>query len=115
MMDHLCAECTAHIGIVRHHSDRILLAYEEVGKTGGCGAGILSFVPFGIAVGHGRAAIDQKRRAEVGFGLVLFNIKAIAFRPHFPVEMPDIVARRVFPVLDKLDGMAKERAGVKAG
>ena len=53
--------------------------------------------------------------AQVGLGLVLFDIKAVGFGPNFPVEVANVVAGRVFAVLDELDAVAEDRAAVHAG
>ncbi len=64
---------------------------------------------------HRIADIHDHVAAQVGFFLELLDVKLVGFGPDFPVEMANVVARRVVAVLDEFDRMAKERAAVHAG
>ena len=52
---------------------------------------------------HRRAGVEHEVAAEVRVGLELLHVKAIRAREHAPVEKLEIIARRVCPILRKLD------------
>src|SRR5262249_17252177 len=78
-------------------------------------AGVLVLVQRPAAVVHRFAGIDHQRRLEVGLGFVLLHVVAIGLGPDLPVEVANIVARRVLAVLGELDALPEERAPVHAG
>ena len=52
---------------------------------------------------------------QIGFLFKLLQVKAIAFAEHFPIDVTQIVARRVLAMLGKLVREAAIGAAVKAG
>jgi hypothetical protein len=60
-----------------------------------------------LTVGHARRTIDQKRATQIGLFFILFDNKAILTSPHFPVDMAQVIAGYVLPMLYELDRLAK--------
>ena len=64
---------------------------------------------------HALAGIEQQITKQVGFLFKLLQIKPIAFAEHLPIDIAQIVARRVLAMLGKFVREAAVRAAVKAG
>src|SRR5437879_11258760 len=86
-------------------------------QAGGHGAAIVVLVEMPLdlaAIVHGVADIHDQVAAQIGLFLELLDVELVSLGPDFPVEMANVVARRVIPVLHALDGMAEERTAVHA-
>src|SRR5439155_15282254 len=63
---------------------------------------------------HGFRDVEQHRKVGVGVGLVLLDVVAIRARVHAPVDLADIVARHVAPMLGEIDRRAEIRRAMEA-
>ena len=52
---------------------------------------------------------------QVGVFLVLLDVIAVLFGPHFPIDVPQVVAVAVLAVLQKLDRLPEVRTAMHAG
>src|SRR5262249_13881258 len=64
---------------------------------------------------HAARRVDEKIRAEVGFLLVFLDVVAIRLAIRPPVDVPDLIARIILPMLRELDAEALVRRLVNAG
>src|SRR5262249_30202418 len=80
------------------------------GQAGGVGELSLILGP----VGHRAAGVQEQRRAEVRLLLVLADVEAVALAEDPPVDVADLVAGDVLPVLLELDAVALLRRAVQA-
>ncbi len=64
-------------------------------------------------VGHARRAINDEVRLEISFFFIFFDEVTIGLTERPPVDMPDLVARAVLPMLGELDGEPLKRALVQ--
>ena len=94
-----------HLRVKGHQADHILLLLEHVGQTRGTGAGVVELRAV-LAVLHRLAGVHDQGALEVGFLFVFFDVEAVRFGPDLPVEMPRVVAGRVFAMRRELDGEA---------
>ena len=95
-----------HLVVKGNQADRILLPQQQVAQV---------LVKRAAAVVHRFAHVHDQRAAQVGFFLVLLDVVAVGLGPHLPVEVAEIVARDILPMLNKLDRVAEERALVHTG
>ncbi len=108
-------EVEPDLGVERGHPHGVLLAHHQVGQHRGQVRGVLELGDARrLAVGHRSAAIEQDLGAEVGFLLVLFDIKPVGAPENPPVEVPRIVAGGVLAMLGELDAEPLVGAGVQA-
>src|SRR5262249_15641287 len=66
-------------------------------------------------ISHAAAGIDQEIRAEVCFLLVFLDVVTIRLTVRSPVDVPNLVARIVLPMLGELDPETLIRRLVNAG
>ena len=64
---------------------------------------------------HALARIEQQVQNEIGFDLELLEVEAVGLAEHLPIDVPQVVARRVLAMLGKLVRKALVRAAVQAG
>ena len=56
-----------------------------------------------LAIPHGFAGVQQDRAPQVGLFFIFLDIKAIGSAPDFPVNMTQIIARRILSVRCKFN------------
>ena len=95
-------------------ADGVLLAKEQIGQCGGGRDRVVVFGHRAAAVFHAGRDIDQQAAAEVRVFFVLLDVEAVLLGPDLPIDAAQVVARRVFAVLEELDGLAEVRAAVHA-
>ena len=59
--------------------------------------------------------VHQQRAAQVGVLLELLHIQPILPGPHLPIDVPQVVASRVFAMLQEFDRLPEVGAAVHAG
>ena len=67
-----------------------------------------------IGVTHRAREIHHEVAGEVRLGLELLDVESVGLGEDRPVDVRDIVARRVLTMLGELDRESLERAGMKA-
>ena len=109
-------DVAAHLRIEGDQAHAVLLPEHQVGQAGREPRGVL---PFGEAAAapviHRAAQIEQQGRAEIRLLLVLADVIAIRAPEDAPVDVANLVARHIRPVLLELDGKALVRRAVQAG
>ena len=65
-------------------------------------------------IAHRCARINKKMNPSVGVALILLNVKPIGSRKQLPIEMTEIIARHVRPMLGEVGGEAEIRRTMKA-
>jgi hypothetical protein len=65
-----------------------------------------------IAIIHRLTGIEQDRAFEIRLFLVFLDVESVGLGPDFPVDVANIVARRVFAVRGELDCKAVIRTTV---
>lgn len=98
-------------------ADPIILIENQAGQGGGDNAGVMPFADRGTItlVRHAAGAIDRQQTGEIGFGLIPFQHQAIGSAQDFPVEMAQIIAGDIRPVVGKIDAVALMGAAMTAG
>ena len=104
----------AHVLVEGDDANGVLLPQQQIAQAGRDGATIIVLVQRSTAVVHRLADVHHQVATQIGLGLELFDIEAIRFGPYLPVEVANVVAGGVFPVLYEFDRMAEERAAVHA-
>ena len=84
-------------------SHGVLLPENQVGETGGHRAGILVLAQRSVAVLHAVGHIDHQRAPHICIFFELFDYQPVGPCPHFPIDVPQIIATNVFAMLCKLD------------
>jgi len=102
-----------HYAIIhRTQPGGILLFDNYISQGGGYQPGIF---PLGErrslgAIPHGLTAVEQQIAGEIGLGFILFQIVTIRFGVDFPVDITQVIAGRVLPMLGELGGKTVKRA-----
>ena len=108
----------ANVAVERYEPGRVLLVRGEVGHRGGEVAGVFQLgEAAGIvgAVAHAAAHIEQADNVHVRLHLEALHVVALGAGEHFPVNRAQLVARRVFAMVHKLDAVAVVRRAVARG
>jgi hypothetical protein len=103
--------------IERHEPDGIPLVEYEIRK-GGCRAlSVRKLRKRRVRplILHALAGIEQQITKQVGFLFKLFQIEPVTLTEHFPIDIAQIIARRVLAMLGKFVREAAVGAAVKAG
>ena len=88
----------------QYQSDGVLLLLHQVSKAGRRRRRIIELAPAGFfSVPHRTTAINKQMTVEVGFFFIFLDVQPVGFGPDFPIDMSQIVARRVFAVSRELD------------
>jgi hypothetical protein len=66
-------------------------------------------------IAHALADVDCQVARQARLGLELLEIDAIGFADHLPIDIPQVVPRRVLPMLGELDRLPSIRAAMLAG
>src|SRR5262249_14420724 len=99
--------------VERQKSDRVVLANSEICQ-GRCEVlCILELRHLRAAVVHRGARVDQQMDLRVCVSLIFFYVEAIGASQQLPVEMSEIVARHVLPVLGEVGREPEVRRAVK--
>jgi hypothetical protein len=107
-------------GIIEaHQADGIALTQEDIRERERERAGITVLCgSFGERIGmmwvvHGGGGIEEEISAEIGLILELLDVVAVAFRQEPPIEMAEIIARRIFFMLGEFDALSAMGALMK--
>ena len=85
------------------------------GKASGQCLGIIQLAQSLVTLKpHGAGVIAEEFDSKVGLVFKLFDVKAIRFCECPPVDVPDVVARRVEFMLTELDGGASAGRAMEA-
>ncbi len=94
--------------------DVIVICQNDIGERQRyVGGGQIFF--FARGKRHRGAGVDEDVSEQIDFLAEDFNIKPIGARVDAPVEIAQIVARRVAPIVGKFQARAAPRRGVAAG
>ena len=105
--------------VVGDEADGVLLADEHIGKRRGEMLGVFELgepVRRGrSAVAHRTRGVEENRRAEVRLVDEFTHVVALPAGDQLPVQLAQVIARRVLAVLRELDRRALPRAPMLAG
>ena len=106
----------AHRLVERDEARRVALAEQHQGERGQEPARVVELreAPRRAAPGHRRAHVADEHRAEVGLLLELLHIDAVVAAEQLPVDVAELVAGLVHPVLGELDRESATRGPVKS-
>lgn len=91
---------------------RVLLSQGEVGQTSGDGCPIIELVQRSSTVLHTLRSIDEEGAPEIGILFVLLDVETVLASVNLPVDVPEVVTRRVLPVLYELDRLTEVRTAM---
>ncbi len=100
-----CRQHLANFGIERDEPDHVLLLLQHVGETRRAGGRIIVLRAV-LTVVHRFTGIDDQGALEVRLLFVFLDVEPVSLGPDLPVDVPGIVAGRVFAVGGKFDGKA---------
>ena len=103
------ADRGSHTFVEGHAADGVLLPQQQIGQAHRDRAGVFVLVQRPAAVLHAVRDVDQQRAAEVGVFLELLDVVAVLLGPDLPVDVAQVVAGRVFAVLQELDRLPEVR------
>ena len=96
------------IALVEHGAaDGVLLAQQQIRQRGGGRDRVVVLGQRPAAVFHAGRDIDQQAAAEVGVLFVLLDVEPVLLGPDLPIDAAQVVARRVFAVLQELDAIGR--------
>ena len=106
--------CTARLrgqdgadGLVEDHEPGgVTLPHQHQRERGGEAAGVVEFREAGVGrarPGHRAAGVEHHHGAEVGLFLELLDVQPVLRAQQLPVDVAELVARLVHPVLGELD------------
>ena len=103
--------------IERHEPDRVALVQHQIRQRRRRTLGVRELRERRVRplVLHALAGIEQQIAEQIGFLFKLLQIESIAFAEHFPIDVAQIVARRVLAMLGKFVREAAVRAAMQAG
>ena len=101
--------------VERRQADRVLLADHQVGQRGREVGPVVRLAQAAGGVVHRCGGVEEDRRAEVRLFLVQLHVELLGLGVGLPVEVLQVVAGHVLPVLRELDRGAVEGRPVEAG
>ena len=107
-------EFGADLLVEDRQANGVLLTKAHVGQAGRDRGSVIKFVEWTAAVGHAGRRVDQQSAPQVGVFFVLLDVESVLATPDFPVDVAQVVARDVLPVLNELDGLAEVGTAVHA-
>ena len=111
----LGGEALPDLLVERHQADRVLLVDHQVAEGRGQADAIFELGQLlAVGVSHRPREVHHQVAGQVGLGLELLDVEPIGLGEHRPVDVGDVIARGIFPMLGKLDREPLERAGVQA-
>ena len=84
-------------------ADGVLLPQQQIRQRRGRRDRVVALVQRPAAVLHAGRDIDQQAAAQVGVFLELLDVQPVLLGPDLPVDVAQVVARRVLAVLQELD------------
>ena len=89
----------AHAFVEGDAAHRVLLPQQQIRQTHRGRAGVFIFIQYALAILHAVRNIDQQRRPQICFFFELLDVITILLGPDFPIDVTQIVAVAIFPVL----------------
>ena len=93
----------------------VALPREQVRERAGADGGVLELGHRAAPVRHAAARVDHQERAQVRLHLEALDVVLVELGKRPPVDVADLVARRVFLVLGELHGLTVVGALVQPG
>jgi hypothetical protein len=105
------------LAIKCNQADTVLLVKNQIGQRRGEAFRIFQLRKRGtIALKlHALASVEQEITNQIGLLLVLLQVVLVGLAKDFPIDIPEIVAGDIFPVLGKLNGKAMIRTAMCPG
>ena len=102
------------IAVEGGNPDPVALRTREVCQRRGEVTGVLELAHAVACISHRRRNIEQQQEVGIGVGFVLLHVEAVGAREQPPVHAPDVVARRVWPVLREVGTRSQSRRTMQA-
>ena len=102
--------------VEQHQPNRVTLMDHQIAQRRGEIVGVIELTDFaGVNNSHRRRLVDEYITFEIGFFFKLLHVKTVGFAVNFPINVADLVAGHVLPMLGKFDAEAVIRAAMQAG
>ena len=98
----------------QRQSHRVALLQGQVGQGRRQRRCVLQFAAAGVGALHRSAHVQEQVQIHVRLGVVLLDVETLLPSEHFPVHVPQIVARDVLAMRRELDAETHVRAAVQA-
>ena len=99
-------------------ADRVPLAQQHQAEGGDQPPGIVELGEHGLrraGPGHRAAHVQHRHRAEIGLLFVLLDVQPVVAAQDLPVDVAELVARLVHPMLGEFHGEATAGRAVQPG
>ena len=93
----------------------VALQMGKIDKSGSKIPGVIEFCDYARRKTHAGAGIQKHHERRIGFSTVAFQIRPLGAGKHVPIDLPQIVARRVGAIFGELLAETEVRGSMQSG